>query len=147
MALTTRRPGEIIIANNPEYIVFGTCMLGDTFGSVESASVKRGADTEEIMKCGGALLAYIMKNPFFELTLKVLFTSDVTPPELGQLIEFPLAGISGRIIPSIDIEWEKDGQRMMSITAKSWDSLNNEGAGSAEFYDGTNPAVDLDPAP
>ncbi len=144
MALTTKIPGEIIIADDPDNIIFGTCMLGSTYGSVESASVKRGADMEEIKKCGGKLLAVIMKNATFELTMKCIFTDEVDPPGLGDLIQFPLAGIKGRVVPTVDVEWEKEGQRMISINCKSWDVLSGEGAGLAKAYDGANPVVDLD---
>lgn len=144
MALTTRYPGEIIIADSPDNIVFGTCMLGSTYGQVESAQIKRGSDLEELKGCGNKLLAAIMSNFNFELTMKVLFTTDVDPPDLGELIDFPLAGIQGRIVPSIDIDWENAGQRMMSITAKSWDVLGTNGAGSAKSFDGVNAGVDID---
>lgn len=145
MALTTQFQGEIIIADAPENIVFGTCMIGNTYGSCESASVKRTADLEELEKCGGQILAAVMRKPKFELTLKCIFTADVDPPELGELVVFPLAGISGRVVPSIDIEWEKTGQRMISINATSWDAFaaNNDGAGKAHSYDGTD-YIDID---
>lgn len=144
MSLTTRFPGEVIIADSPENVVFGTCMLGSTYGSVESASVKRNADLEEIKKCGGALLAAIAHNAHFELTMECLYTADVDPPGIGDLITFPIAGVQGRVLPGAEIKWEKAGQRMLSITAKSWDALStNSGAGAAKSYDGTT-YTDLD---
>ncbi len=136
MAYETRYPGEIIIAENPENIIFGTCMLGDIFGSVESASVVREADVTEIEKCGGNLLALVMSKPRFELSLDVLFTADKTAPDLAELITFPLAGIKGRVLPGIEIKWEKKGQRMLTIKATSWDAFagTKDGAGDAAAY-------------
>lgn len=138
MSLNTRYPDHIIIADTPDNVVFGTCMLGEVFGSVESASVKRASDKEELKKCGGKLLAAILSNQRFELSLKTLFTEDAGEPELGGTIDFPLLGIKGRIL-DFSVEWEKSGQRMLSIEATSWDSLGVDGSGSAYYY---NPGVD-----
>lgn len=134
MAFETRYPGEIVIAEDPENIIFGTCLLGDTYGSAESASVVREADITEIEKCGGNLLALVMSKPRFELSLDVLFTADKTAPDLAELITFPIAGIQGRILPPIEIKWEKKGQRMLTIKATSWDvfAAVNEGGGDAQ---------------
>lgn len=136
MSLTTRVPGHIVIADEPANIVFSTCMIGDLFGEVESADVQRAGDIEQIKKSGNNLLAAIIADPRFELKLNTLYTADVTPPELGQTIVFPLAGIKGRIMPPIGIKWTQGGQRMLEITATSWDSLSeNEGAGYAYSID------------
>lgn len=136
MALTSRYPSHITIADDPANIIFGTCMIGTSYGQVESATVKRAGDVEELKACGNKLLAAIISNTHFELTLKTLFTADVTPPGLAELIDFPLAGVTGRILPPIDIEWEKAGQRMLSITAKSWDCLSEDGVGAATYAGG-----------
>jgi hypothetical protein len=133
MALNTTYETEIVIADDPENIIFGTCMLGETYGSVESASVKRTGDREEIKKCGNKLLAIILSNLRFELTLKTLFTDDATEPDLGGSIVFPLAGIEGRIL-DITVDWEQAGQRMLSIEATSFDSLT-DGKGVARVAD------------
>lgn len=133
MALTTKYPGPIVIADLPENIVFGTCMLGDNYGTVESATVKRTADREELEKCGGNLLAVILRKARFELTLKTVFSELIDAPGLGAVIDFPLAGISGRAL-EISVDWEKAGQRMLSIEASSWDSFNGQGAGYAYAF-------------
>lgn len=134
MSLNTTYPDHIVIAESPQNIVFGTCMLGEIFGSVESASVKRTADKEEIKRCGNKLLAAILSNQRFELSLKTLLTEDAGEPELGMTIGFPLANVSGRIL-DYTVEWEKAGQRMLSIEATSWDSFSEKGAAYAGFYD------------
>ena len=134
MSLETKVPGYIVIADDPQNIEFATCQLGNEFGSVESASVKRTADIEELEKCGGNLLAVVMKKLRFEMTLKTLFTSDVTAPGLGEKINFPLAGITGRVM-GVDVDWEKSGQKMLSIEVSSFDSfVDNYGAGDAYSF-------------
>lgn len=112
-------------------------MIGDVYGPVVSASVKRDGQLEEITKWG-SLLAAIINNPNFEMTLNTVFLSAVDPPGLGELIDFPLANIQGRILPGIEISWEEQGHRGLSITAKSWDSLTvNNGAGNASSHNHT----------
>lgn len=134
MALETRYPNEIVIGDDPTNAVFGTCMLGDTFGSVESASVNRESDLEEIKACGNKLKFAILSNHRFQITLKTLFFADVAAPGQGESINFPIAGVMGRILKS-SVEWEKGGQRMLSIEATSWDSLDLGGKGVAYYYD------------
>lgn len=139
MALTTRYPGkEIIIAEDPQNIVFGTVMLGDAYGEVVSATVTREADIEDLL-AGASLLAVILRNPTFSFKFKTMFRDDVTPPGIGDLITFPLAGIQGRILPPISIDWEEKGHRQLSIEAKSWDQFEvvNQGGGNAYTFDGT----------
>lgn len=145
MSFTTRYQGQIIIANNPADMVFGTVMLGDVFGQVISASVAREADVDEVM-AAGSLLAAILQNPKFQFSFETMFRNDIDPPTLAQLIQFPLANIQGRVMPPITIDWEEKGHRGLSIQATSWDSFadENEGGGNAYTFDGTTytPIVD-----
>lgn len=138
MALTTRYAGEIVLTDNSANLVFGTVMLGTAFGQVESASVSREADMEKLKAAGGKLLAVILSDPMFSFTVKTVFASNVTPPGIGDLIVFPLAGISGRVLPPVTIDWEKQGHRMLSIKAESWDAFSgvNSGGGNAYRYEG-----------
>lgn len=138
MAFNTRYDGQIIIAESPENIVFGTVMLGDTYGRVLSASVVRDADKEELIQAG-SLLACILSNPNFQFQFETSFSLDVAPPDMAELITFPFAGISGRVLPPITVKWEEKGHRGLSIQAKSWDSLaaTNQGGGNAYTFDGT----------
>jgi hypothetical protein len=138
MALTTRYDGQIIIAENPTDMVFGTIMLGDLYGQVLSANLLREADVEEV-KAAGSLLAAIMQNPRFAFDFESMFSDDVEPPGLAELMEFPLAGISGRVMPPIAVKWTENGHRGLSIKATSWDKFAevNEGGGNAYTFDGT----------
>ena len=79
MALTTRYDGQIIIAENPSDMVFGTVMLGDIYGQVISANLLREADVEEV-KAAGSLLAAILTNPKFQFDFETMFRADIDPP-------------------------------------------------------------------
>lgn len=136
MAFTTRYDGQIIIAENPTDMVFGTIMLGDAFGSVISANIIRDADVDTLLKAG-SFLAAIMTNPRFEFEFETMFSDNVDPPELAQDIEFPFAGITGRVMPPITVDWKEKGHRGLKIKATSWDSLGSEGAGNAYTFNGT----------
>lgn len=134
MALGSQYPGYISISENPENIEFGTCKIGNDFGEAKSASVKRTADKEELSNCNGSILAAILRNPRFELSLKTLFTLDVSPPGLAERITFPLVGVIGHIL-DVSVEWEDAGGRMLNIEATRWDSIGGDVA--AKYYDGS----------
>jgi hypothetical protein len=134
MSYTTRYPGEIVIASSSANLVFGTVMLGSAYGQVESASVAREADMAELEAAGGSILAVILKKPKFAFKFKTMFRADVLPPDFADLITFPFAGISGRVMPPITVEWEKDGHRMLSIEATSWDSFASTNSGGGNVY-------------
>lgn len=146
MALTTRYPGEIVIAESADNLIFGTVMLGSTYGRVESASVSKEADIEELKVAGNKLLAVIMSNVHMAFKFKALFDDEAAEPDLAELITFPFAGIQGRILPPITVEWEKSGHRMLNIEAKSWDAFNatNDGGANGYTFNGTvyTPIVD-----
>lgn len=137
MSYNTRYPGEIVIANSPTNIAYGTVMLGTTYGTVESASVTREADVAELEASGGSILAVMLRKMSFAFKFKVLFSLDKAAPDLADLITFPFVGIQGRVMPPITVEWEKSGHRMLSIEAKSWDSFagNNAGGGNVYTYE------------
>lgn len=136
MAFTTRYAGQIIIAENPTDMVFGTVMLGDVFGKVLSANISRDADVAQIL-AAGSFMAAIMTNPRFEFEFETMFSDDANPPELAQDIEFPFAGITGRVMPPIVVDWAENKHRGLKIKATSWDSLGSEGAGNAYTFNGT----------
>lgn len=138
MSFLTRYPGQIIIAESPEDIVFGTVMLGDAYGQVISASVVRDADIEELM-AAGSIYAALLSNPNFQFKFKTSFRNNVTPPGFAELINFPFAGIKGRIMPPITVDWEEKGHRGLSIEAKSWDAFagSQQGGGNAYTFNGT----------
>jgi hypothetical protein len=132
MSFNTNIPNHVLIGD--EDVVFGTCMLGTVFGEIMKCDLDRSGNEIEIEKGTGGLLALIIANPKFALDLETVFTDAVTPPELGQSITFPLAGVTGRIL-SVKPGWTNKGSRMLSIKAAYWDSMDVEG---------TNPAFSVD---
>ena len=125
-----------------DQIISGTCMLGDTFGEIESASVKRTADKEEIENCIGNLRALFLRKPRFELKLETLFANGVDAPGLLDKIAIPLIGVYGRVL-DIEVKWTKGKSRMLSIDATSWDSL--EDATAYKYDKATGLFTSIDP--
>lgn len=138
MSFTTRYAGQIVIAESPSDMVFGTVMLGDVFGECISANLTREADVERV-RAAGSLLAVILADPLFKLEMETMFRDDVDPPSLAQLITFPLAGIKGRVLPPIGISWGEREHRKLKITVESWDAFadTNQGGGNAYTFNGT----------
>jgi hypothetical protein len=144
MSLPATYPGYLVIAEDPQNIMFGTVQVGDDFGQAKSATVKRTADKEELVANSGNLRAVILKNPRFELDLETLFTLDVEPPGIGERIMFPLVDVIGHIL-DVEVQWEDSKGRGLKITATSWDVFG--GNATAQHYDGTTwtPIVDTVP--
>jgi hypothetical protein len=120
MPLNTTLGNEVLLLG--EQVVWGTCMLGDEFGQVESSAVKRTADKVEIENCAGNLRTLLLTKPRFELTLETIFDVSVTAPGLMEQIALPLVGVTGRVM-SADVKWEKGKERMLSLEVTHWDSL------------------------
>ena len=139
MSLSTQFPGWITVGELPENIVWGTAQVADDFGPVQSATLDRTGDTNDIINGKGGLRALLLDNIRREFTLDVLFTSDVTAPGLGELIVFPLLTDAGGANPicgtilKATVKWEAKGARMLSISATNWDSLGARPA--AKSYD------------
>lgn len=132
MSFNTNIPGHILLGD--EDVVFGTCVLGKTFGEITKCDLDRSGAEIEIENGVGGLLALIIANPAFKLDLETVFTDDITPPEIGQSITFPLAGVVGRIL-SVKPGWSNKGSRTLSIKAAHWDSMAVDVSGTL-----TNPA-------
>jgi hypothetical protein len=105
-------------------LVVGTCSFGDTFGQVLSANIKRGGDTKEILNCKGGLRAFLIRNVKTVLNMKTIFSTADDIPNLGDVIALPLIAVGG-IVHDVTVEWEHDGERMLSIDATGWDSLGD----------------------
>jgi hypothetical protein len=136
--------GNILAVTDRDKLVLGTCMLGDDYGEVKSASLTRVGSEEEITGCQGELIAFLIKNPGFELQMETRFDSDVTPPEMLDAITFPLADIVGYVKPGTEVAWEEGGVRMLSFTAAGWDSLQGDGVARFAWDRDTGVLLDLD---
>jgi hypothetical protein len=122
MGFETTYTDKALVLSDSDAIVFGTAMIGDDYGEVKSAGVKRTSDKVEIENSVGGLRALVLKKRRFELTLEVRLDSDIDPPGEMDMIVFPLAGVTGRIIDP-EIKWESGSARMMSFTATHWDEI------------------------
>jgi hypothetical protein len=122
MPLDTTHGNDVLLLGGQ--VVWGTCMLGDDFGQVESSSVKRTADKVEIENCAGNLKTLLLTKCRFELTLETIFDANVAAPGKMERIALPLIGVTGRVM-DVTVKWEKGKERGLSIEVSHWDSLAN----------------------
>lgn len=141
-SLTTYN-GAPLAVTDQNAIVLGTAMLGDNYGTVKSASLTRTGAEEELTGALGQLIAYLIKNPGFELQMECRFDSTVNPPEILDQITFPLAGIVGYVKPGAEVKWEEGGVRMLSFTAAGWDSLQGVNVKRYRWNDPTDALVEI----
>jgi hypothetical protein len=119
---TTYGTDQLHLGDNT--MLVGTAMLGNAFGQIESATVSREAEVQEIEAAGGNLRAVVLKNIRFELDMEVIFDASVTAPGLFDLITLPFAGVQGRVMPGASVKWSKGKERLLSFKATSWDALS-----------------------
>jgi hypothetical protein len=136
--------GTILAVTDKDKLVLGTAMLGEDYGRVKSATLTRTGEEEELKGQIGQLIAFLVKNPGFELKMECAFDSDVVPPEIMDAITFPLAGIVGYVKPGTEVSWEEGGVRMLSFTAAGWDSLQSEDVKRWRWDAAGDELVDLD---
>lgn len=136
--------GTILAVTEKDKLVLGTAMLGENYGTVKDASLTRTGAEEELLGALGQLIAFLIKNPGFELQMQCRFDSDVEPPELLDMITFPLAGIKGYVKPGTVVNWTEGGVRMLTFTAAGWDALQGESVARFRWDDATDALVDLD---
>jgi hypothetical protein len=139
MALNTTFGDDVLLLG--DQVVWGTCMLGDDFGQVDSSSVKRTADKVEIENCIGNLKSLLLTKPRFELTLDCIFDTTVTAPGLMEEIALPLVGVTGRVM-DVTVKWEKGKERMLSIEVTHWDALATATAYKLDPATGTYTSLD-----
>lgn len=123
---TTYGNDYLVLGPAGKEIINGTAMLGNDFGTIKSAGVKRQADKEDLKNGAGNLRAVVLTNPNFELTMEVAFDATVAAPAMGAAITLPLVGVVGRVMPGAEVKWEQGKERGLSFTVNAWDSL--EGA-------------------
>jgi hypothetical protein len=125
MAFATQLDPDELLVLGDNTMVIGTAALGDDFGEIVSCSIDRDGTFEEIEATSGNLRAVLVKNARFDVQMDCLFDNTVTPPGLMDSIDLPFEGITGRV-KKATIKWERGKERMLTITATSWDAL--EGA-------------------
>lgn len=117
-------PAAMTVIGN-QNLLFGTCMLGQTWGQIEDADEKLIADLEFIKDCCGGNQTVLLMNERYELTLTVILASTATLPELGEDVSFPTAGITGQITER-GRKWTAGGCVKMEVKAFHWKSIGNE---------------------
>lgn len=147
MALADEYDGYIIIGSSNN-AVLGTCALGTTYGQIKSAALRRTAEIDEatLTKCNSAQLGVLLKKLKWELRLTVIFASNITPPSIGDRIDFPLVSLEGRIVTDIEINWEEGGVRQMTFVAMRWDGIGDASAYSVTGTGASPTVTELDAA-
>lgn len=102
----------------------GSHYTAKSFGHVKDTTLSRTADQEEVEDCDGDLLALLLRNPRYELTMSIRVKSTITLQELGSRILFPVATIYGNLL-NWALKWQSRGMKMLDITATHFDSLGS----------------------
>lgn len=129
------------------HVIIGTAQIGQDYGCVKSASVKRSADKQELEDGAGNLRSLVLTKPGFELMLEVAFEKHVTAPAMLTQIALPLIGVQGRVMPGAEVKWENGKERGLSIPVNSWDSLADAEAFSVATETMTYTGLDDESAP
>ncbi len=95
-----------------------------SFGHASDVSLKRTADREELDNCAGDLLALLLRNPRYELSMTIRVRKTLVMAELASRIMFPIAGIYGHLL-EWDLKWQSKGTKMLDVQATHWDSLGS----------------------
>ncbi len=115
--------GQMTVIGN-QNLLFGTCQLGSTWGTIETADENLTAKLEEIMDCCGGTQAVILSNEKYELGLTITLSADATLPVIGDDIAFPSAGITGQITER-GRTWNQGGVVKMKLKAFHWTSMGS----------------------
>lgn len=115
--------GTMTVIGN-QNLLFGTCQLGSTYGTIEDADENLTANLQEIMDCCGGTQAVILSNEKYELSMTVTLAADAVLPVLGDDITFPTAGITGQITER-GRKWSQGGVVKMSLKAFHWKSMGS----------------------
>lgn len=120
---TTYGDTTLVLTNDQE-IILGTAQLGDQFGTIKRAVIKRTGDREIIQHAKTKkILLILIHNPGFEMTLECAFLKSVTPPGMGESLSLPLVGVTGHVMEGVTVQWESGSERGLSIPVSSWDVM------------------------
>lgn len=133
----TPRPGFVVVQSDGVAHEFGTYMFNSEFGEVTKFDIGRLADEVSVTGGMGQVIFYILKNFRYEITVEIIQDKAAKLPGPGDLIEFPVAGIKGRVKGDVKITADDSNAHKISLTASSWDSLDNGGAGTLTVVDPT----------
>lgn len=117
---------DVMVITKDVGLVLGTAQLGDTFGTIKAATIIRTGEREVVVNNIGEVLMILMKTPGFNLTLKCAFDLSVIAPGMGERLILPFVGLRGYVMDGVIAEWESGGERGLSISVSSWDSLGDD---------------------
>lgn len=137
---TTHGDDFLVISNDTE-LIFGTAMLGNAFGAIKAAVIKRTGEREMFSTKAGVLKLILIKNPGYEMTLKCAFDKSVVAPGIGESLSLPLVGVTGYVMEGVTIEWESGSERGLSIPVSSWDAF--QGATAYRLLPGTGELLEI----
>ncbi len=115
-----------LILTNGQDIELGTAQLGDQFGTIKRAVIRRTGDRELIQHAKTKkLLMVLIHNPGFEMMLECAFAKSVTAPGMGESLSLPLVGVKGFIMEGVTVQWEAGSERGIMIPVTGWDTMQN----------------------
>lgn len=135
----TLQPHDVLLLGEAQPVL-GTAMLGDALGVIRRCFLTRTGERVEFKDQAERLRLILINNPGFIAQFEILFDADVTAPGLLEPIELPLIGIQGRVMEGASIEWQDGAERILSIPAAQWDSMQDA---DAYYLDEAGTAHDL----
>lgn len=119
-----------VISDGPLTGLYGTAMLGNTWGEITGADLAQSAEVTEI-KVGKKIVAIEIAGGKHTLNLTIKLTKDTEPPGIGDIIQFPLEAMQGRVTGEAKLAFSDADFATYTCAATSWhDIKTNGGAGT-----------------
>ncbi len=117
-------------------IVWGTCMLGDTFGQITGCDITETGDMDVILDALGAARSVMFLNPGFEVEIEALFDIAVDPPKTGDTFLMPYIDLLGTVVPGTAVGYKDKASRTLKFKVHRWNSLDvSLGDGDVKVFD------------
>ena len=122
--MSTTPLNQTLIAKTATDIIYGTCEVDGTFGTVISSSVKLATDEQAFEDCRGNTEMVLLRNITYTADIEAYWdTGDY--PSIGDAITFPDVGMTGNVTGADGKRAQAD-RRKISITAKVWLSMGSD---------------------
>lgn len=129
MSIKSKIAGTQVISDGPLVGLYGVAMFGSTWGEITDVGLSQGAEVTEI-KVGKKLVAVEISGGKHTLDLTIKITKDTDPPGIGDIIQYPLEGMQGRVIGEPKLAFADADFATYTCQATSWhDFTTNGGAG------------------
>ncbi|MES2707127.1 MAG: hypothetical protein V4726_11055 [Verrucomicrobiota bacterium] len=100
-------------------------------GIITSFTASPVGEQSNLKEGGGSTMAIAIIDPGWQITMSILFSYDSSGPARGSGISIYLpvaerAGDDGyvAVVTGVTAKWEREGWRMIEVTAEARDSLN-----------------------